>query len=49
MGIYQPEAVRLYERAGFSRCEPFGEYADDGVSLCYEKALAPTDGGLVVL
>lgn len=43
-GIYQPEAVRLYERAGFARCAPFGEYAEDGVSLCYEKRLAPTDG-----
>ena len=43
-GIYQPEAVRLYERAGFARCAAFGEYAEDGVSLCYEKALAPTDG-----
>ena len=44
-GIYQPEAVRLYERAGFSRCAAFGEYAEDGVSLCYEKRLAPADGG----
>lgn len=42
-GIYQPEAVRLYERAGFSRCAVFGEYAEDGVSLCYEKQLALTD------
>ena len=40
-GIHQPEAARLYERAGFSRCPPFGQYADDGVSLCYEKRLAP--------
>ncbi len=38
-GIHQPEAVRLYEGMGFSRCEPFGEYAEDGVSLCYEKHL----------
>lgn len=44
-GIHQPEAVRLYERAGFSRCAAFGEYAEDGVSLCYEKRLAPTGGG----
>ena len=44
-GIYQPEAVRLYESAGFSRCDPFGEYTEDGVSLCYEKRLAPPDGG----
>jgi len=39
-GIHQPEAVGLYERAGFSRCAAFGEYAEEGVSLCYEKALA---------
>ena len=44
-GIHQPEAVRLYERAGFSRCAPFGEYAEDGVSLCYEKTIAPAPGG----
>jgi len=44
-GIHQPEAVRLYKRAGFTRCAAFGEYAEDGVSLCYEKRLAPTDGG----
>ena len=40
-GIYQAEAVRLYERAGFARRAAFGPYRDDGVSLCYEKALAP--------
>ena len=40
-GIHQPEAVTLYERAGFSRCEAFGESADDGVSVCREKTLGP--------
>ena len=40
-GVHQPEAVRLYERAGFARCATFGEYTEDGVSLCYEKRLAP--------
>jgi ribosomal protein S18 acetylase RimI-like enzyme len=44
-GVHQREAIRLYERAGFSRCKAFGQYAEDGVSLCYEKALAPADGG----
>ena len=43
-GIYQLEAVKLYEGMGFSRCEPFGQYAADGVSLCYEKILAPVVG-----
>jgi len=36
-GIYQPEAIRLYERAGFKRIPPFANYTDDPVSLCYEK------------
>lgn len=26
-GVYQPEAVRLYKRAGFARRAPFGRYA----------------------
>ena len=38
-GIYQPEAVGLYERAGYYRIPPFGDYWDDPVSLCYEKRL----------
>lgn len=40
-GVHQQEAIRLYERVGFSRCAAFGEYAEDGVSLCYEKRLVP--------
>ena len=47
-GIHQPEAVGLYERTGFSRCAPFGQYADDGVSLCYEKTLGPAVGDSAV-
>ena len=38
-GIYQPEAVGLYERCGYYRIPPFGDYWDDPVSLCYEKRL----------
>ena len=26
-GVHQPEAIALYERAGFVRCVPFGRYA----------------------
>jgi len=44
-GVHQQQAVTLYNRVGFSRCAAFGEYTDDGVSLCYEKMLDPTDGG----
>ncbi|MEO8393593.1 MAG: GNAT family N-acetyltransferase [Chloroflexota bacterium] len=36
-GIHQVEAIQLYERYGFQRIPPFGEYFDDPVSLCYEK------------
>ncbi|MGZ3581616.1 MAG: GNAT family N-acetyltransferase [Ktedonobacterales bacterium] len=39
-GIYQTEAIGLYERLGFRRIPPFGSYTDDPLSLCYEKSLA---------
>lgn len=32
-------AVRLYERFGFSRSGPFGDYVDNGSSVFMEKAL----------
>ena len=38
-GIYQPEAIGLYERSGFYRIPPFGRYTDDPLSRCYEKRL----------
>ena len=38
-GTRQPEAVGLYERAGYYRIPPFGDYWNDPVSLCYEKRL----------
>ena len=38
-GIYQTEAIGLYEQFGFQRIPPFGDYFDDPVSLCYEKRL----------
>lgn len=38
-GIYQTDAVRLYERFGFHRIRPFGSYRDDPLSLCFEKRL----------
>lgn len=36
-GIHQPEAIGLYERFGFTRCEPFGDYRPDPLSLFMEK------------
>jgi len=38
-GIRNPEAMVLYERAGFSRIPPFGEYVGSPVSVCMEKEL----------
>jgi putative acetyltransferase len=38
-GIHQPEAIALYERAGFVRREPFGEYRPDPLSIFMEKRL----------
>jgi len=43
-GIYQCEAVRFYEKAGFQPCGPFGPYAEMPpkaieTSLFYEKSL----------
>ncbi|MCD2518053.1 GNAT family N-acetyltransferase [Massilia sp. G4R7] len=38
-GIHQPEAIRLYERAGYLRGEPFGDYNADPLSLFMEKNL----------
>jgi putative acetyltransferase len=38
-GIYQKEAIGLYERWGFLRRPPFGEYKVDPNSVYFEKAL----------
>ncbi len=38
-GVHQPEAIKLYERFGFVRCEPFGDYRPDPLSLFMEKHL----------
>ena len=40
-GIHQPEALALYERAGYRRCGPFGGYTLDPLSVYMEKASAP--------
>jgi len=39
-GIYQTEAIGLYERSGFQRRPPFGEYKDDPINIYFEKSLA---------
>jgi putative acetyltransferase len=38
-GIAQPEALALYERAGFRRCPPFGDYREDPLSLFMKLTL----------
>ncbi|MGH7299542.1 MAG: GNAT family N-acetyltransferase [Candidatus Rokuibacteriota bacterium] len=38
-GIRNPEAIALYERAGFSRIPPFGQYVSSPLSVCMAKDL----------
>lgn len=39
-GIHQREAIGLYERMGFRRIPPFGEYHEDPLSRFYEKQIS---------
>lgn len=39
-GIRQPEALALYESAGFGAIGPFGGYSENGVSVFMEKKLS---------
>ncbi len=43
-GDRQPDAMRLYEREGYTRIPNFGYYADSDLSICYEKWLTPLAG-----
>jgi GNAT superfamily N-acetyltransferase len=38
-GIYEVEAIGLYEAWGFSRRKPFGDYVEDPLSVYLEKRL----------
>jgi ribosomal protein S18 acetylase RimI-like enzyme len=38
-GIHQAAAIGLYERTGFQRIGPFGDYVEDPLSLFYEKRI----------
>ncbi|MDG6908535.1 MAG: GNAT family N-acetyltransferase, partial [Nitrososphaerota archaeon] len=38
-GTLQDHAIRLYERAGFRRIGPFGDYQADPLSILYELSL----------
>jgi putative acetyltransferase len=36
-GPYQPEALAFYARSGYERCERFGDYQDDPLSVFMRK------------
>ena len=38
-GIYEVEAIGLYEGWGFQRRAPFGEYVEDPLSVYFEKSV----------
>jgi putative acetyltransferase len=38
-GYLQAEALGLYQRAGYERCGPFGDYVDDPNSVFMRKAM----------
>lgn len=38
-GKKQPAAIHLYETSGYQRIKPYGRYADDPLSICFEKTL----------
>ena len=39
-GIYQREAIALYEKYGFKQRPPFGDYREDPLSIYFEKSLS---------
>lgn len=43
-GPSQPEAIAMYQRQGFERCGPFGDYRDDPLSVFMQKRLVQGDG-----
>jgi len=43
-GLKQPEAMQLYESAGYERIEGFGHYCGQELSVSYGKSLLPVIG-----
>ena len=46
-GPYSKDAIRLYEKLGYSICGKFGSYKDDPLSTFMEKKLEPLENELV--
>jgi GNAT superfamily N-acetyltransferase len=44
-GVRQPEAIALYESAGYRPIPPYGHYHESPMSRCFEKALVDGAGG----
>lgn len=42
-GTRQPEAIRLYESAGYRPIPPYGPYVHSPLSLCYEKLVIASE------
>jgi putative acetyltransferase len=42
VGVRQPEAINLYHRLGYTDTGPFGDYAEDPLSVFMVKQLAGT-------
>jgi GNAT superfamily N-acetyltransferase len=38
-GKLQPDAIHLYKTSGYREIEPYGRYAEDPLSICFEKSL----------
>jgi GNAT superfamily N-acetyltransferase len=38
-GLKQPEAIGLYESAGYQRVPCYGQYTNNPMSVCFEKSL----------
>jgi putative acetyltransferase len=38
-GLRQPEAIRLYEKSGYTRIPNYGQYKEVLSSVCFEKVL----------
>ncbi len=39
-GAPQPEALRFYEKMGYTKTELFGRWINDNTAICYEKKLS---------